>query len=145
VTSFSGEYEISNDSQRIDFDRVEALLRTSYWASEWPRDLMEQATANSLPFGVYRRSDRVQVAFCRVVTDFASFGWVTDVIVDADCRGAGIGKALMQAVVNHPRLSKIRLALATRDAHGLYEQSGFALLPRPERWMMRPGELDKPN
>jgi hypothetical protein len=28
--------------------------------------------------------------------------------------------------------------LATKDAHGLYEQFGFIKLHRPERWMERP-------
>jgi hypothetical protein len=30
-----------------------------------------------------------------------------------------------------------RIALATGDAHGLYERYGFTRLPNPERWMIR--------
>jgi hypothetical protein len=52
---------------------------------------------------------------------------------------------MLRTVVNHPRLVKIRLVLATRDAHGLYEQSGFSLLPTPGRWMIRPGEDERPS
>jgi GNAT superfamily N-acetyltransferase len=133
----SGGFEISTDPQRIDFDRVEALLRQSYWANQRPRHLIEQAARNSYCFGAYRKADGLQIGFCRVVTDFVSFGWVADVIVDEAYRGAGVGKALMQAVVELPQLAGIPLALSTRDAHGLYERSGFIVLPRPQQWMLR--------
>jgi len=82
----------------------------------------------------------MQVGFCRVVTDYVSFGWIADVIVDEACRGAGIGKGLMQAVVDLPELTGLPLALSTADAQGLYQQFGFTALPRPQQWMLRADE-----
>ena len=35
-----------------------------------------------------------------------------------------------------------RWLLATRDAHGLYEKTGFGPLRQPERWMER---FDEPS
>lgn len=135
-----GDYEVSTDPSRIDLDRVEALIRQTYWARERPRDQIELALRHSLLFGAYRKSDGLQVGFCRVVTDHVSFGWVADVIVDEAVRGEGIGKALMQAVIDQPELTGLPLALSTRDAQGLYEQYGFTQLPRPQQWMLRAGE-----
>jgi len=135
-----GDYEVSTDPSRIDFDRVEALIRQSYWAAQRPRDQIELAFSHSIPFGAYRKADGLQVGFCRVVTDYVSFGWIADVIVDESFRGNGIGKALMQAVIDQPELAKLQLALTTVDAHGLYQQYRFSELPRPERLMVRRDE-----
>jgi GNAT superfamily N-acetyltransferase len=73
-----------------------------------------------------------------VVSDFATFAYVGDVFVLPEFRGRGVSKRLMQAMVSHPELQGLRRwILATRDAHGLYEQYEFASLRHPERWMER--------
>jgi len=138
-----GDYEICTDPARIDLDRVEAMLRHSYWAAGRPRDQIELALRHSILFGAYRKVDGVQVGFCRVLTDFVSFGWLADVIVDDAFRGHGIGKGLMQAIVDQPELARLPLALSTADAHGMYEQFGFTPLPRPGQWMLRASESSR--
>jgi GNAT superfamily N-acetyltransferase len=138
-----GDFEVSTDTSRIGLDRVEALIRQSYWAAERPRDQIELALRSSIPFGAYRKSDGLQVGFCRVLTDYVSFGWVADVIVDEAYRGYGIGKAIIQAVVDQPELGRLPLALSTADAHGLYQQFGFTQLPRPQQWMLRADESSR--
>ena len=51
-------------------------------------------------------------------------------------QGQGIAKQLLQAIIEHPDFQGLRLVmLATRDAHGLYEQFGFELIPGSERVM----------
>ena len=53
-------------------------------------------------------------------------------------RGHGLGKWLMEVVTTHPDLQGLRrMVLATRDAHGLYEQSGFHELDDPAKYMIR--------
>ena len=50
--------------------------------------------------------------------------------------GRGLGKRLMQAVVDCPSLQGLRrFVLATRDAHGLYAQYGFTELGAPGNFM----------
>lgn len=127
--------EVSDDRSRIDVDLVSQWLHDSYWAAERPREVIEKSIANSHCFAAF--IDGKQVGFTRVVTDHATFAWVCDVIVDPGARGQGVGKALMQAVVEHPDYREIRqVVLATKDAHGLYEQFGFSLIPHG-RWMAR--------
>jgi GNAT superfamily N-acetyltransferase len=135
-----GDYEISSDVNRIDIDRVEAFLRDSYWAPDRERHVIEKSLASSLCFGVYEKASGRQVGLARVVTDFSSFSWLADVYVDPSLRGGGLGKALIEAVVRHPQLAGVRMALATRDAHGLYARSGFKPLTEPASWMLRPGD-----
>ncbi len=78
------------------------------------------------------------VAFARVVTDYVDFAWLCDVFVEPDARDNGLGKWMLECVLDHPELQRLRrMILATRDAHGLYARYGFTPLKNPERWMER--------
>jgi len=120
----NGKYLLTDDAERIDQDVVIGMLQTSYWASGRSEEAFCKSFGNSLCFSLFD-GDR-QVAFARVVTDYATFGWVCDVIVHPDYRGEGLGKWIMDRLTSHPALSNVNLMLATRDAHGLYERYGFA-------------------
>ena len=73
-----------------------------------------------------------------MVSDMATFAYLGDVFVLEEFRGRGLSKWLMETVVEHPELQGLRRwLLATKDAHGLYEKSGFGPLRFPERWMER--------
>ena len=134
----SGKYEISTEPERLDLELIHGVLSTSYWAEGRPRDVVERSIRHSLCFGVFD-GDR-QVAFARVITDRAVFGYLADVFVAPDYRGRGISKGLMAAIVEHPDVRRLKLfLLRTRDAHGLYEQFGFAPVSHPEELMVRHG------
>jgi GNAT superfamily N-acetyltransferase len=97
---------------------------------------VDRAIENSLCFGGY--VDGRQVAFARVVTDYATFGNLVDVFVIPEFRGRGYGVEIMKAVMAHPSLKGLRrFMLATGDAHGLYEKFGFTAPLRPETLMER--------
>ncbi len=134
---------ISTDKSKLDIDIIYGFLSaSSYWAAERPRDVVERSIANSLTFGVYRGEYAEQVGFARVVTDYATFGWLADVFILSEYRGMKLGEWLIETVVSHPDLYNIRrLVLATRDAHGLYSKFGFAPLPTPDRYMVKNSEL----
>jgi ribosomal protein S18 acetylase RimI-like enzyme len=119
-------YEISTDPARLDFHAVHAYLTRSYWSPGIPFGVVERAARNSVCFGVYERATGVQVGFTRVVTDHATFAYLCDVYVLEEHRGRGLAKWMMREVMAHPALTGARrVMLATRDAHGLYRQSGF--------------------
>lgn len=130
-----GEYFVSTDPARVDLAVVHGYLTRSYWCPGVSREVVRRSVANSLPFGVYHRSG-VQVGFARVVTDKATYAYLADVFVLEEHRGRGLSKFLMETVMAHPDLQGLRrFALATKDAHGLYAQFGFAPLAEPERHM----------
>ncbi len=132
------EYNISTDPARLDAGFVhDFLAHSSYWAQDRPLAVVRRALEGSLCFGVYRGAE--QVGLARVVTDYATFGWVCDVFIAEAHRGRGLGKWLIECVVTHPDLRGLRqILLATRDAHELYQRyGGFASLPVPEKWMIR--------
>jgi GNAT superfamily N-acetyltransferase len=125
---------ITTDPARLDLDVIHGFLSGSYWAEGIPREVVERAVRHSLCFGAYQ-GER-QVGFARVVTDRATFAYVSDVFVLPPARGRSIAKRLMAAIMAHPDLQGLRRwTLATRDAHGLYRQFGFGEPRYPERQM----------
>ena len=129
------DYLISDDPARLDVGAIHAYLTRSYWSEGIPRDAVAQALRQSLCVGAYTPGG-AQVGLVRVVTDYASFAWVCDVYVLEPHRGRGLSKAMLRAVMSHPRLQAVRrLTLATRDAHGLYAQFGFTPVAKPESQM----------
>jgi len=131
---------ISCDPACIDIDAVHAFLARSYWAEGIPREIVAQSIAGSLCFALLE-GER-QIGFARVVTDRATFGYLCDVYVLESHRGRGLGRWLMQAVMAHPDLQRLRrFVLVTRDAHDLYRPFGFGAVQYPDRYMeiTRPG------
>lgn len=113
------------------------LSQESYWAQNRALEQTKRAIENSLCFGLYHEEQ--QIGFARVVSDCATFAYLGDVFILKEFRGRGLSKWLMQTIVEHPDLQGLRRwLLATRDAHGLYEQFDFTALKLPERWMERP-------
>ena len=123
-----GKYVVSTDQSLLSADTVyDFLVNRSYWAKYRTREQIEKSIKNSLCFGVYDAGR--QVGFARAVTDYSVMYWLCDVFVDEEYRGQGIGKLLMECIVNHPDLKDLNGVLATRDAQGLYEKYGFAAPP----------------
>jgi GNAT superfamily N-acetyltransferase len=133
-----GGYLVSTDRTKLDLHLIHHYLsHRSYWAQERSLATVERSIEHSLCFGVYAGTQ--QVGFARVVTDYATFGWLCDVFILESHRGQGLGKWLIESVVAHPQVQELRIVLlATRDAHELYHRyGGFQELPAPEKWMRR--------
>ena len=121
-----GELLLSTDRSRIDVDSVLDMLHRAHWGGEVTRDALERAIPNSVCVGVYDGAR--QLAFARVITDLATYAYLSDVIVLEEARGRGIGSWMIEAILSHPNLQNLRrVALFTRDACELYERYGFAV------------------
>lgn len=118
--------EISDDKGRLDVPLIHRFLsEEAYWSRGIPHSTVVRAINHSLCVGGY--VDGQQVAFARVITDRATFGYLADVFVLPEYRGRGYSKALVAAILDPPELQGLRrLSLATSDAHGLYAGFGFA-------------------
>jgi GNAT superfamily N-acetyltransferase len=140
ITQTRGAYSISTDPARLDLDAIHGYISRSYWATGRPRAIMERALRHSLNFGVYHSNGEssIQVGLARVVSDYSTYLYLCDVFILEEHQGQGLGKWLLEVVTAHPALQTIRRwMLATRDAHGLYSQYGFAPLAAPDRHMER--------
>jgi GNAT superfamily N-acetyltransferase len=140
VISTCGGYELDDDPERIDPGAVWDFLSTqAYWGKFRSRaDFEAQLASAWRVVGVYETATGRQVGFARAVSDGVAFAYLADVFIVSEARGAGLGKELVEAMIDRGPGAGFRWTLHTSDAHGLYRKYGFAgpdetYLERPRR------------
>jgi GNAT superfamily N-acetyltransferase len=131
-----GAYTVSTRRDRLDADGVLNLLRGEHWGGSLTLAVLQRAVAHSVCFGLHHGAELV--GFGRVITDLATYVYLTDVAVAPEHRGQGLGAWLLQCMLEHPELQGFRrLALVTRDAEQLYARAGFTPGSGPVVYMER--------
>lgn len=133
-----GDFFVSTDPKKLDLAFTHHWLSTeAYWSKGLPFNVFQRMIENSLCFGVYHQTEG-QVGFGRVVTDYATFAWLTDVFITDEFRGKGLSVFLMNCILGHPELKILRRwLLGTDHAHGLYRKFDFRELDHPENFLSR--------
>ncbi|TXK72420.1 GNAT family N-acetyltransferase [Paenibacillus sp. N3.4] len=126
-------YVISDNKQLLDLKIIKGFLARSYWANQRSEERTEKSIENSVCYGIYEESK--QVGYARIVTDHATMYYLCDVFIDEEHRGKGLGKKLVESLVNSEQLKDLMGILGTMDAHELYKQYDFE--SDPERFMRR--------
>jgi ribosomal protein S18 acetylase RimI-like enzyme len=116
-------YTLTDELARLDLDATCALLHSTYWAEERPREVIEKSLRHSLNFGLFHGGK--QVGFARVVTDRTTVGYLCDVVIAAAHQRQGAGKWMLQCILEHPELRDCRIDLFTKDAQEFYRKFGF--------------------
>ena len=122
------EFELDDDPTRIQREVVwEWLSAHAYWGRWRTRDDVEKQIEGAWRVvGAYRVDTGELVGFARASSDDIGFAYLADVFVLDEHRGHGLGKRLMQLMIDDGPGRDFRWVLFTSDAHGLYEQFGFA-------------------
>lgn len=143
------EFFISTNKELLDLEVIDQFFQTeAYWAKEITKELLYKLVVNStLCYGVYEGSPisgkSKHIGFARVVSDFVKFALLADVFVLNEYRGNGLGKWLVDVIVNQTSTLKgVGFHLATRDAHGLYSQFGFEPIANVHERMIRPFNIE---
>jgi GNAT superfamily N-acetyltransferase len=128
------EFRVSTDPRLLQVAVVHDFLRQTYWAKDISQELVAKALDGSLCFGLYQGEK--QIGLARVITDRATFAYLSDVFVLDDYQGQGLGQWLVGCVMAYPELQGLRrIMLSTLDAHELYRKLGFKEVANPERIM----------
>lgn len=132
----SSEYTIKDGFENMDFEKVTGLLATAFWSEGIKEDEVRQGAQNSaLVAGTFTESGN-QVGYARVISDKTRFAYILDVFVAENHRKKGIGQGMIDFILAHPGLKDVyQWMLITRDAHKVYEKSGFRPLTRTDSWM----------
>ena len=134
-------YTITTDKDLMKVHDVHKWLsEESYWCKHIPFETFKTAFDNSYCIGAL--TDNKQIAFGRLITDYAALAYLADVYVEETHRGKGISKQMMKILFDLDWVKGMRgIKLGTRDAQELYRQFGFTECKHPERIM----EISRPN
>ncbi len=90
------------------------LYKNEFWCNQRTReDVVRMLAATDVIIGLVDEGDGVPprklrlIGFTRVITDFVYRAMIFDVIVHPTYRNRGLGKVLMDAVANHPKLQAV--------------------------------------
>ncbi|MGD0064153.1 MAG: GNAT family N-acetyltransferase [Streptosporangiaceae bacterium] len=147
MRQLTGGYVIDDDPARIDAAAAVAFLtRKAYWA-RWrgEADIRRQISEAWRVVGAYDQAGGTgaMVGFARAFSDGGP-AYLADVYVLPGHRGAGLGKAIVRAMIDDGPGSAQRWMLHTSDAHGLYRTFGFTHpAGHPSRYLERPPRAER--
>lgn len=118
-----GEYMFCDDKTNLSSDSLHNLLMQSHWAKHRPIEIIDMLIKNSLCFSIYH--DDILVGFARVISDYTVYTLILDVIIDKRYRGKGLGKKLVDFIINHPEIKNTNHVLWTKYADKLYSKYDF--------------------
>ena len=115
-----------------DFSAGKGIAKTSKIAIPWiyspVASELEKSLRNSSCYGLYLDDKDKLVGFARVISDYATTYYLSDVIIDMEYQHKGLGTALVSYINSLPEFSGLRGVLITRNAQALYRKFGFEVM-----------------
>ncbi|TPG65015.1 GNAT family N-acetyltransferase [Ewingella americana] len=123
-------FTVTTNPSCFDLHAIHSYLKASSWAPGIDEETVRLSVENSLCFALLEGEK--QIGFARLVTDFATFGYLCDVYVLNEYHKTGLGRWLMECCQSHPLMSRLRrIMLVTDSAPWLYEKIGYSPVNRP--------------
>ena len=124
-----GPIECTDDPARVDLAQLLELYQITWWAHDRTRDQVRRALEHSRPV-ISAWEGKRMVGFTRVISDLTYRATIWDVIVRPSHQGRGVGKLMIERVLEHPDLRTVtNFVLLTKDQHAFYERLGFRKEP----------------
>lgn len=122
------EYTITNCLNNEQMDQLINLIRQMWWGADRTKEQSEIILKHCIPFAVIEKSSQRLVGFARVLTDEVRYAYIYDVMVEEPLRSQGIGKMIMQAILSHPTIAKVKYVELTcaPDMVEYYKKFGFS-------------------
>lgn len=122
------KYVIYNELTSDQLDQLHVLMTKMWWCIDRTKDEITIMLKHCIPFAVIDTNTNRLVGFGRVLTDEIKYAYIYDVMTEESLRGIGIGKMIMNAILSHPELSRVKYFELTcaPDMVGYYEKFGFS-------------------
>ena len=128
MVQYFDRYYITDDQYLIreKYTEVHRLLKHAYWTKDRTEVITQKAINNSINYAIFEIESKQLVGFARVITDYATIYYLSDVYIHEEHRGRGLGKKIVEWIVLcEDKLIGINGSLKTRDAEKLYKKYGF--------------------
>ena len=94
IDTISDTFYMTDDMSSIDVSSIHALLSNCYWRKDIDTQSVRKFIANSYCVSILNQRDNT-IAFARLITDYASYGFITDVVVDESYRRQGLARKMI--------------------------------------------------
>ena len=138
---------LTTNVEEIHIPQLLSLYQNEWWTKTRTSKEVKIMLANTtFVFGLVDDANNQLVAFTRVLSDGIFKAILFDVIVDPKYRGLGLGKRIVQEVINHSDLSKIEsMELYCLPKHqSFYAALGFRVMHDKFNFMRLVKDGDSP-
>ncbi len=102
-------FEIVHSLSDAQYNELTRMLSKTWWRRRTARrQIIRAARHSGAVVALVAPGDKHLLAFARALTDHTVKALVLDVVVDESYRGAGLGKALMAAIMDHPAVRGVQ-------------------------------------
>ncbi len=124
-TALCSDFELREGYEAMDFGRVTELLAMMPWSQGIARAEVEKGAQNStILIGAF--DGEKQIGYARALSDKTRYCYLMDVCVDPESRRNGVGRAMVDRILNHPELLGVyQWMLYTSSAQEFYRGLGF--------------------
>lgn len=136
-------YVFDDDATRVDLEALWQFLGSSAYWGRWRgrEDVEKQVLSSWRVVGCYT-DQGAMVGFARALSDGCALAYLADLYILPAHRGRGLGRRLVDVMIEQGPGQGFRWMLHTADAHELYRRFGFA--EPDDTFMERPGEHSRP-
>ena len=123
------EYEFIDRLSEEQIGQLMTLYRNEWWTKDRKlEDVHRMLAFTDFIFAFCEKESKQLVAFTRVLTDRVYKALLFDVIVAPEHREHKLGRALLNAVLNHPELKSVRHfeLYCLPELEPFYEKWGFS-------------------
>lgn len=141
-------YEIISCLSDKHKDQLHKMFKNEWWSKNRTRsDVDAVLSGSSFVVGIVHKDTDELIGFARVLTDYFKYAYVYDVIVSSHQRGNRLGHKIIDAVINHTHLQKVKNIELTcsESMTKFYEKYGFSTNYKDTVPMRRSDETSKRN
>lgn len=127
-------YYISTKKSLLNKEKICELLQQCFWAKNIPLEYINRFIKYSLCFGIYQKKNNHLVGFGRVISDYTTYAYICDVVIDHQYRRLGLASKLIKKILSHPKLQGLQTwsLRTTESSRKIYEKNNFTAIANPD-------------
>ena len=87
-------YRIVDDLDQMNLSDIISLLKSTYWANKRSDEQIEKSARNSSCYGIFVEGEDKLAGFARVISDYATTYYLSDVIIDTSYQHRGVSACI---------------------------------------------------
>lgn len=125
-----GGYLLTSEKRRLNINLIHHVLQNTDLTKDITFGTLKKSLKNSHCYGLFFEGQ--QAGFARVVTDYSTYAYLTDLFVIKKHEGKGLEEWMIESILGSPDLSTVSRWMArSADNQKLYSSAGFGKVQSP--------------